>query len=81
MKILLSLFPYNTFQLPGSSVSGLETAGLVVVKAADDSVKGDNGKPVIRPYTVSFFYLIPIFYLTFIAYFNRRHPRTNRLLD
>ncbi|TIB94069.1 ferredoxin reductase-like protein [Wallemia mellicola] len=39
------------FELPGSSVSGLETAGLVVVKAADDSVKGDNGKPVIRPYT------------------------------
>ncbi|EOR01999.1 hypothetical protein E3P92_00918 [Wallemia ichthyophaga] len=39
------------FDLPGSSVSGLEPAGLVVCKAADDSVTGDNGKPVMRPYT------------------------------
>ena len=52
-----SSYTNNYFQLPGSSVSGIETAGLVIVKAADESVKGDNGKPIVRPYTVSLFNL------------------------
>ena len=55
---LKKVVPYNDntstfiFELPDNQASLLPVASCVVVKSADpEALVGDNGKPVIRPYT------------------------------
>ena len=55
---LKKVVPYNDntstfiFELPDNQASLLTVASCVVVKSADpEALVGDNGKPVIRPYT------------------------------
>jgi len=55
--VLKEVKPYNhdsstfVFELPEGKSSGLTTCSAVVVKAADEGLKDDKGKPIIRPYT------------------------------